>query len=902
MTDIVNPPTAANWFPVLQQDSISAVSHTLDPISGISTVGGVSFSLVDVDSIVSKVLRDAGIAGYGTNRQLVDVYMLQAGDDWADAIRMRRTQIASAVFDAGVWKFTCQDAFNSIKKEIFNMHKGVFVWESDLLGNKLTVDPGGDPAKDVYELDPAALVLQLKISRVSESSFPLVWGLSFIRIDDEVFRVDKRVHNLVGGVFFSHIYLEVSRTSFDWTGNSLPVAHKNGAAVSEIVNIVAEPLRVYRGLLTGNALRTENAKPAISGFGFYAADIIRPSGLIISDPKPFPVGHHTVSFTAFDFFNPAAGGYTTVQPPQHWQVGIDWVYAVDHANWDAVYAASAPVVFDFIFEKSISAKLFMEREILRPMGLFMGVSGSGKLQVHEYKDLYNNNDVPAGAQSHGGYETRVLDEDNAVSWSAVETLRSGDIITSATLSYDRSPRLGGKFTRAQVFTDTVANTKHGDGRDFAMQSDGIFAGDTDSVERVFTKVKRVLARFANPPLRLQVSALGTTSPWEVGDVIRAKLPIADPSAVGSLNRCFEIVKTSLSPSTGSINYSLIAQSDEPDVQTFRLASSFADSVFLNNQTLAAVTANAGGSLNIVNMAVWGDPAQTVAVSGDWYLPSALPGTQYTIQATLMLSDTVRIFSNAELIFAGTVNGVGGATFGAQSMASSGGKSVPAEIAIMYRVDTRAYKYGVIPQGCDAGTYHLTETYTSSLGLGGGTDYSPSFLAIDVTPTTLVAGLATNLGGVPAIATGGTGDNGASITQTAAIAAAINMRQKTAPYTAITAWSVTAQTYAAGVGGRGGAGLVVVSRKISVTGSMDVSGTNGTVGSSHQSATYSTNNAISCDDHAYAVTTTSDGAPGGGGSIILIAEADPTKGISRTGAAIKLGDPLQGSGIIREILI
>jgi len=118
-SDIVNGPPSTEWFPFLDSTRLSSISQTVDPISGVSTIGSLSFELVDKDHLVSKAIKAASDAGYGLNRQRVDLYKTYVGEDWVNAQIERRMQINSVQYTSGKYRISCSDLQRTLKKTIF---------------------------------------------------------------------------------------------------------------------------------------------------------------------------------------------------------------------------------------------------------------------------------------------------------------------------------------------------------------------------------------------------------------------------------------------------------------------------------------------------------------------------------------------------------------------------------------------------------------------------------------------------------------------------------------------------------------------------------------------------------------------------------------------------------------
>ena len=119
--NIVNFTYPDRYFPFLDTSNLSAVTQKMDPINGVSTIGSMTFSLIDQDNTVSQIISDADAAGHGLRRQRVEFYLLYAGMDWADRVKVRTMQISNLVFDhkKSEYRVSCADIQDRLKKKVF---------------------------------------------------------------------------------------------------------------------------------------------------------------------------------------------------------------------------------------------------------------------------------------------------------------------------------------------------------------------------------------------------------------------------------------------------------------------------------------------------------------------------------------------------------------------------------------------------------------------------------------------------------------------------------------------------------------------------------------------------------------------------------------------------------------
>ncbi|MDX8382741.1 MAG: hypothetical protein R8M45_01590, partial [Ghiorsea sp.] len=520
----------------------------------------MNFKLIDQGGKVSEMIAAAsnfydGVApihhGYGLNRQFVDLYVLYDGESWDDRLKVRRLQIVSVSEDKGVYSFSCQDIQRAAKKTVFEPHTGSLITALDALATTTTVVLGN----------------------LDEGAFPYIAGFSHIKIDDEIMEVVAPVNRTLN--------LQITLTVVRAVQSTVLAAHAQNADVSEVVKLAGDPLEIALKVLTG-----VNLVPVVKlqrghwdiyfgdfDYGLYPQLVLFGIGftgvaLNIGSPSPTALDGSTPllqgNLSAF-FYNRFIHTITVVDLPVHWHCGMSMDFHIDLQEWDSVRdtatANNTPIAnFEFLMGEGTDGKLFVEREIMQPLGLFMRVKGDGRLGVRKYSDLADKEvgqGVGIGTNSNGDYRHGVLDQDVVISFGKLEVLRKGDLMTTAHLLYDKKPRLGGKFTRNALFTDPVGYEKHGKGRSFKMKSSGIVATDTVGLNAMFTRLNRVLARFSRPPMHIQVKCLPKMAALEIGDTVRLKIPERDPFTGQDLNRRFEILKSSLSPKDGVVTFDLI---------------------------------------------------------------------------------------------------------------------------------------------------------------------------------------------------------------------------------------------------------------------------------------------------------------------------------------------------------
>lgn len=101
---------------------VSSVSQRLQPDEGGSTIGNLSFSIIDASNAISSVLRAKLAAGEGINEVICRLYRGGEGMDWSD-FRLEQTQQVdrSVELDDGEYQVRCSDIQRAMRNDIFDL-------------------------------------------------------------------------------------------------------------------------------------------------------------------------------------------------------------------------------------------------------------------------------------------------------------------------------------------------------------------------------------------------------------------------------------------------------------------------------------------------------------------------------------------------------------------------------------------------------------------------------------------------------------------------------------------------------------------------------------------------------------------------------------------------------------
>ncbi|HLP97497.1 MAG TPA: hypothetical protein VK149_03530 [Sideroxyarcus sp.] len=204
--------------------------------------------------------------------------------------------------------------------------------------------------------------------------------------------------------------------------------------------------------------------------------------------------------------------------------------------------------FEFVLDKGVEAKKFIEDNILKIIGAFGFVRGDGLYSIKAYSDLSN-------AAKENAVAT--LDRNAVVKWGDL-TYNYNDLANQIWIEYDEFPKLSGKFVRNAIFVDSVSIKKWGAAKQLKYSAFGIMPNQF-SATQLYQQFQRVGARYSRPPMQIPLTLLPRYGDLEIGDIVRVLLPIRDLFTRQPLDRAFEIIARQIQPRTGEVVVNCIAQ-------------------------------------------------------------------------------------------------------------------------------------------------------------------------------------------------------------------------------------------------------------------------------------------------------------------------------------------------------
>ncbi|WP_444926791.1 hypothetical protein ACJJI4_01340 [Microbulbifer sp. TRSA002] len=225
----------------------SATSQKIIPEQGLAEIGAISFEVVDIAAQLSYVLRDELEQGRGIKGRTVRLYQGFAGLDWED-FRLEQTQIAeeSISYASGIYRVRCRDIQRAMRSDIFVLNSTRL--SADFLKSADTL-----PVYDASEFEP----------NPHTAAYGDAWNQSVyylkIKYQDgfEIVRAtgktDSSFTGCTRGLFGTHDRDHILPEDSD---------DESGIEVEEYIYLEGPGPQLAYALLTGNILGTNDALPS----------------------------------------------------------------------------------------------------------------------------------------------------------------------------------------------------------------------------------------------------------------------------------------------------------------------------------------------------------------------------------------------------------------------------------------------------------------------------------------------------------------------------------------------------------------------------------------------------------------------------------------------------------------
>jgi len=593
VSEIAGFPYPDRVFPILDPKKVSSISQKLDAKNGTSTIGSMVFDIIDVDGVFSKIVTNADIAGHGLRRQRCELYMLDKTIGWASRVKTRTLQIDDLDhdIDKGRYQLKCVDINRLLKSNIFE--PAVSYLAANITSTAVYIAIGSSSA----------------IADLTFITQPVYGTSCFIKIEDEIIKLS---------------------------------AYNTGTNVATV---------------------------AASGRGQFgtvaAAHTIPSEGMVVNEIVVLRGNPMDIAIKALSLGIGGGGAYDVY--PSKWTVGLDpagtwpeldlvaWEDLAAFTGYDKTAAtpASTGIQYEFLFDKGIEAKQFIEQTILRTVGGFSKIRGDGAYSCARLADISS---ISKASISAG----MTLTIEDVVKWGKLR-YRYSKMSNIMRIDYDETPVLSGKFVRNTYFYDQASQIKWGSSNELRFKAPGMLPL-AENINTMYSRFLPLLARTSNPPLGIKIEAVRKWSKLEAGDVIRLLIPAPDLTQSGAdVDRVFEVVGVSTNSWTGNVSLDLEAQPTQ--VQLDQLTTSFIGDLPPRSNSVAYAR---GALLTDINLQNYG--TKDVASTAYYFA-----GDQ-TLSSTVTVSGDVIIFIDGVLTISpnGYFEGIGRGTTGSRIPFNAGG--------------------------------------------------------------------------------------------------------------------------------------------------------------------------------------------------------------------------------------
>ncbi len=440
---------------------VSATSQTLNPDRANSTIGALSFSLVDVgeaftDLVRNELLNNAvGLRGR-TVSMFVGYRDLQntgafttsgsssdVTPDFDEFVLFQTQVIKDVTTREGTYKINCADIQRETKKQIF---------EKALTYLTASID---ETATTIPVLDVSGF--EGNVHGTSYTDAPSQ-DVIYIRIDKTKEIIRCPTADVVGNSF-TNVTRGALGTKAEPIEVDLTAASDRRPKVEEYIYLELPAVKLAYAILTGDLEGTSDTLPS----GWHAG--VDPSFVRLTD------------FTG---------------------IGTDL--------WDTT-DDDAAIVMRFENPSKQDAKRFIETEIYLLLGLFSPVYADGQLGLKRMlpalsnspysSELNDTNCLPSGPLRH---DMQSVQNNIRVDWN-----------------YN-----GDRFLRSTIIVDAASISKHGQAKEKRLQFEGL-AGSRFTEQVLRQLLTSLRDMYTGPPLRLDASCFHLFNQVEVGDAIRVNL-------------------------------------------------------------------------------------------------------------------------------------------------------------------------------------------------------------------------------------------------------------------------------------------------------------------------------------------------------------------------------------------
>lgn len=345
---------------------------------------------------------------------------------------------------------------------------------------------------------------------------------------------------------------------------------------------------------------------------------------------------------------------TTIQIPAHHNLGIPTslvdsglIQSIGRDLYD-ISDLDGGLVLRLVNPGKVDGKQFIEEHILGPMWCFLRVGTDGRYQLKRL----------ARQLSDASYAVQIT-QDLVDGGSGPPTLvhKTDDLINKVDVLWNWDGEEYTRTTRRVNFGSVITHQKVG-ARELKYKTLAVTRHNTQTIQRVFDSFTD---RYGAPPLEMSLPVMPSLNHLEIGEVVRVTLPeVRDYASISTLDRTFEIRRTTMDWVRGKLSFDLFGSSAEqlPDdpTEAMPLASqSLSDEWFESEGTELSTVLTIVGGVITANGTLTGGSSMSADASIFYYDGDLDLGDGVEIAIT----GNIQLRINGAPNFLGAIDGRGG---------------------------------------------------------------------------------------------------------------------------------------------------------------------------------------------------------------------------------------------------
>ena len=662
-TDTALPPgIIADDVAVNMLEDLSGTTQKIDPIKAVSTIGAMSFNVIDKNETITNKIKEqygditgpVGPTDRGLRGKVVEFYIGEENLAWDDYILIQTQIVRSVSLKDGVYSFKCADIQRTIRDTVFDPN---ITYLTQNINATQTFIPAINP--DAYqtlvhdssytvevnqtvgyiEIQEEVISWKNKLSlAINETAADVSFSgntISSVTIDLSQYLVGMHVVISGGGANNGKGFYVTSSSANSLTGS---ITFTTVGASTTTLTAQRQFYNCTRARLNTKAVEHVMSSP------LPAEDKREKITEIIYIEGPIPKLAYAVLTGSL---------YGTVNVlPDNWHLGVSTAFVAtsEFINigtdfWDTT---DNTVGQKAIFEapKKTTGKKFIETELCLLGGFYMPVLSDGQLGFRRMVSVLSD-----------ASPISVLDESNILSIGAL-THNMEEVHNQFNINwnYDRHDK---RFTRGFSVIDGDSITRHGAADALTLNFQGLH-GSSATTSTLVSHVDNLRDRYAGPPQEISVNCMFNRNVLEVGDIVLLRLnDLQDFVAGGSINRSFEVQEVKTNWRNGTVTLALFGSSQAAEsISQTTLASALNPLYYTSEGTdisvlLAANGTDVGGKFTLTSNATLTGAADTRSAGSIYYYDGDF---EIASGITLTIHNNIQLRVNGDITINGRING------------------------------------------------------------------------------------------------------------------------------------------------------------------------------------------------------------------------------------------------------